>query len=88
MEEYDVEPGQFWSHRKNRVYVILAVARHTETDERFVVYRAAYGQAADPRNVWARPLSMFLDGRFKYLPPGDPARVRAEQEELGLESPT
>lgn len=37
-------------------YEIIAVARHTETDERLVVYRALYGDMA----VYARPVDMFL----------------------------
>ena len=42
-------------HFKNKRYKVLAIARHSETDERYVVYQALYGE----RDVWVRPYDMF-----------------------------
>ena len=68
-------PGRY-RHYKGGEYEVVGVARHSETDERVVVYRPRYGD----RGLWVRPLAMFtetvqIDGRpvprFAYLGPGD-----------------
>lgn len=46
-----------YRHYKGREYVVLGVARHSETEEEFVVYRQDYGE----RGLWIRPKSMFLE---------------------------
>lgn len=46
----------FYRHFKGNYYQVLALARHSETLEDMVVYRALYGEGG----VWVRPLSMFL----------------------------
>lgn len=59
-----ITPGRY-RHYKGRDYEVIGVARHSETEESFVVYRALYGE----RGLWVRPAAMFLDtvtvdGRF------------------------
>jgi hypothetical protein len=51
-----IEPGRY-RHYKGNEYTVLGVARHSETEERFVVYRQEYGA----RELWVRPLSMFAE---------------------------
>lgn len=67
----EVKPGNY-RHYKGKDYEVVAIARHTETEEPLVVYRALYGDYG----MWARPLAMFVeevcvDGqslpRFRYL---------------------
>lgn len=48
-------PNGTYRHYKGNVYVVLCVARHSETLEEMVVYR----DASDDAKVWARPLSMW-----------------------------
>lgn len=53
----DVVIGGRYRHYKGKEYVVLAIARHSETLEELVVYQAQYGDGA----VWARPKAMFQD---------------------------
>jgi hypothetical protein len=48
------EPGRY-RHFKGGEYVLISVARHTETEELLAVYRSAGAET-----VWVRPLSMFV----------------------------
>jgi hypothetical protein len=51
-----IEPGRY-RHYKGNDYEVIGEARHSETEEPFVVYRALYGE----RGLWIRPRAMFLD---------------------------
>ena len=51
-----VEPGRY-RHFKGGEYEVLAVAQHSETHEKMVVYRPLYGEGG----WWVRPLPMFLE---------------------------
>lgn len=41
--QYPVRPGRY-RHFKGNEYQVLGVARHSETEEEMVVYRALYGE--------------------------------------------
>ena len=49
-----IEAG-IYRHFKGQFYAVDNVAKHSETDEYYVVYRALYGE----RGLWVRPLEMF-----------------------------
>jgi hypothetical protein len=49
-------PGRY-RHYKGQEYEVIGTARHSETEEEFVVYRAGYGE----RGLWVRPAAMFLE---------------------------
>ncbi len=49
-----IVPGRY-RHFKGRKYEVLYVARHSETMEPLVVYRALYGDFG----IWVRPASMW-----------------------------
>ncbi len=51
-----VVPGRY-RHYKGKDYLVLGVARHSETEEELVVYRPDYGD----RGLWVRPLAMFVE---------------------------
>lgn len=54
----------YYRHHKGKIYRILHIAKHSETEEELVVYQAMYGKG----EVWARPKSMFMDeGRFIHI---------------------
>jgi hypothetical protein len=46
-----------YQHYKGNYYEVLGVARHSETREELVAYRALYGEFG----LWVRPLQMFLE---------------------------
>ena len=51
----EITPGKY-RHFKGKEYEVLCMARHSETLEEMVVYRALYGE----RGVWVRPMAMFF----------------------------
>ena len=51
-----ISPGRY-RHYKGKDYEVFGIAKHTETLEEFVVYRALYGE----HDLWIRPKSMFLE---------------------------
>ncbi len=52
-----IKTGKRYRHYKGNMYLVLHIARHTETMEELVVYQALYGE----RGIWVRPLAMFLE---------------------------
>ena len=52
----DIIAGRY-RHYKGGEYEIVGVARHSETLEPLVVYRALYQDAG----LWVRPYAMFLE---------------------------
>jgi hypothetical protein len=71
----ELKPGRY-RHYKGQDYIVLGVARHSETQEELVVYRQDYGD----RGLWVRPAAMFaqtvtVEGqvmpRFAYVGPAD-----------------
>ena len=71
-----------YRHFKGREYELLAIARHSETDEPMVIYRALYPCPDTPNGegIWARPLSSWnspaqIDGReVPRFAPVEPSR--------------
>ena len=52
-----IKPGKKYRHFKGNEYLVLYLAKHSETLEDMVVYQPLYGE----RGIWVRPLSMFLE---------------------------
>jgi hypothetical protein len=56
-------PGRY-RHYKGNEYIVIGIARHSETHESMVVYHALH----DASEIWVRPRDMFIssvvaDGR-------------------------
>lgn len=71
----EIKPGRY-RHYKGKDYAVFCVAKHSETEDSFVVYRLLYGDGG----WWVRPYDMFVgdvvvDGkpqpRFEYIAPLD-----------------
>lgn len=71
----DLKPGIYRHYRNGKLYRVIGVGKHSETEEDLVFYEALYDNAT---KFWARPLGMFTekvehDGkrvpRFKWVGP-------------------
>ncbi len=69
----ELKPGKY-RHFKGRDYALIGIARHSETLEPMVVYRALYGEGG----LWVRPAEMwnetvvkenYTGPRFRYIGP-------------------
>lgn len=67
----ELKPGKY-RHFKGKEYELLGVARHSETLDEMVVYRALYGEGG----LWVRPAAMwqeevrregYVGPRFTYV---------------------
>ena len=66
-----------YEHYKGKQYQIVGVARHSETLEELVIYKALYhSEEFGDCALWARPKSMFLENvtvkgeekpRFRFI---------------------
>lgn len=57
MNQREIKIGKKYRHYKGNEYLVLHLARHSETMELMVVYQMLYGDYG----VWVRPLAMFLE---------------------------
>ena len=48
-----------YQHYKGNLYEVIGIAKHSETLEEMVVYKALYQKEGE--NLWVRPLSMFTE---------------------------
>ncbi len=49
--------GKKYRHFKGKEYLVLHLAKDSETLEELVIYKALYGEFG----IWARPLDMFME---------------------------
>jgi len=66
-----------YQHFKGKMYEVIGIARHSETLEEVIVYRALYDSKEFGKNaLWIRPKKMFLENvvidrkevpRFKFI---------------------
>jgi len=54
--EKKIKPG-IYEHCSGRRYQFIGIAKHSETLEKMVVYKALYGE----RQIWVRPINMWFE---------------------------
>lgn len=65
-----------YRHYKGKLYDVIGIARHSETLQELVVYKALYKTEFGDGSLWVRPKDMFMENvivngkalpRFEYL---------------------
>ncbi len=67
-----------YKHFKGDYYIVEDVATHSETKEKYVVYRALYGD----NNLYIRPYDMFLEKVDKVKYPNVKQEYRFELQNI------
>lgn len=74
----EVKINGIYKHFKGDYYLVVDIANHSETKEKYIVYRRLYGDGS----LWIRPMDMFLSevDREKY--PNAEQKYRFELQKI------
>ncbi len=50
-----------YKHYKGNLYKVIGLARHSETLEELVIYKALYENEFGKESLWVRPIGMFTE---------------------------
>lgn len=77
----ELKINRVYKHFKGDYYLVVDVANHSETQERYVVYRKLYGDGS----LWIRPMDMFLSEVDRQRYPDAKQKYRFELKEIKSE---
>lgn len=76
--EREVKLKRIYKHFKGDCYLVEDIATHSETKEKYVVYRKLYGDGS----LWIRPYDMFLSEVDHEKYPDVEQKYRFELQEI------
>ena len=78
MDKNKLKIKGIYRHFKGDLYIVEDVAIHSETKEKYVVYRGIYGE----NQLYIRPYDMFLSEVDKQKYPNVEQKYRFELQEI------
>lgn len=74
----EVKINGIYKHFKGDYYIVEDIANHSETKEKYVVYRRLYGEG----DLWMREMNMFLSEVDHEKYPNVEQKYRFELQEI------
>ena len=74
----EIKINGIYKHFKGDYYIVEDIANHSETKEKYVVYRRLYGEG----DLWMREMNMFLSEVDHEKYPNVKQKYRFELQEI------
>lgn len=75
---WEIKINGVYKHFKGDYYLVVDIANHSETKEKYVLYRRLYGDGS----LWIRPMTMFLSEVDHEKYPNVDQKYRFELQEI------